>query len=44
MSISKRKRRKILYEQQSAKRFYLIVGIATIMLILLMYLVYRSVA
>ncbi len=43
MSLSKRKRRKILHEQQSVKRFYLIVGIATIILILLMYLVYRSV-
>lgn len=42
MSMTKRKRRLHARDHEAARKFYLIVGIATVLLMLLLYLVYRS--
>jgi hypothetical protein len=42
MSMTKRKRRKEIRDHTAAKRFYIIVGISTLVLMFLLYLVYRS--
>ena len=43
MTMSKRKRRREIRDHAAARRFYLIVGIATVMLIMILFLVYKSV-
>lgn len=42
MSMTKRKRRLHTRDHEAARKFYLIVGIATVLLMLLLYLVYQS--
>jgi len=42
MSMTKRKRRLEARDHKSAQKFYIIVGIATVLLMILLYLVYRS--